>query len=72
MSADLNQRHIMRGVQCVCGQWWPDYVLRAGAALMECCGSTYQFTPMSEGAMLCLLHDATAERMTNDGKEPQA
>lgn len=68
MSAELNQRSILRGVQCVCGQWWPDYVLRAGAAVMECCGSTYQFTPMSEGAMLCLLHDNREPRTEN--REP--
>ena len=44
MSADLSQRGILRGVQCVCGQWWPDFV-RTGHALQlrtECCGALYQ------------------------------
>lgn len=60
MSDDLNQRRIMRGVQCVCGQWWPDYVLRGQTAIMECCGNTYQHASMSDHAsMLCLLHDNT-------------
>ena len=60
MSTELNQRAILRGVQCVCGQWWPDYVMRAETAIMECCGSTYQHASMSEGvSMLCLVNDNT-------------
>jgi len=53
MSADLNQRAILSGVQCVCGQWWPDYVMRGQTAIMECCGSSYQHASMSDhGSML--------------------
>lgn len=55
----LDNRRILRGVQCVCGQWWPDYVLRDGIAHMECCGSRYQLQS-GEGTLttLSLLEDA--------------
>jgi hypothetical protein len=68
---DLNQRSILRGVQCVCGQWWPDYVMQGSIAIMECCGSRYQHASMSnQGSMLCLIEDNTPEaRMKDEGTQ---
>lgn len=41
---DLDQRRILKGVQCICGQWWPDCVTTEHAEQFrtECCGSLYQ------------------------------
>lgn len=60
----LDNRGVLRGVQCVCGQWWPDFV-RTHHALQfrtECCGSLYQYQSASaQGGLstLSLLEDAT-------------
>lgn len=54
MSEALNLRAVMKGVQCVCGQWWPDYVMRGGLAHMECCGSVYEVRPATSGVVLSL------------------
>lgn len=45
-SSELNHRGILRGVQCVCGQWWPDFVRTESAMQFrtECCGALYQYT----------------------------
>lgn len=58
MSEALNQRAVMKGVQCVCGQWWPDYVMRGGLAHMECCGSVYEVRPATSGVVLSLRDEA--------------
>lgn len=62
MKESLNQRGILKGVQCVCGQWWPD-VVRAEFAnqfYTECCGALYLYTtgPKGEFTTLSLLRDA--------------
>jgi hypothetical protein len=41
----IGHRGILRGVKCVCGQWWPDFVRtpeHAEQFRTECCGSLYQ------------------------------
>ncbi len=40
----LDNRGVLRGVQCVCGQWWPDFVGTESARQFrtECCGALYQ------------------------------
>lgn len=55
-SRELNHRGIMKGVQCVCGQWWPDFVRTefANQFRTECCGAVYQFQG-SEGSEFCAL-----------------
>lgn len=63
MTGKLNQRGILKGVQCVCGQWWPDYVRTENANQFrtECCGSLYQYVASQRGEFttLALLQDAT-------------
>lgn len=62
MSGRLNQRGILKGVQCVCGQWWPDYVRTENANQFrtECCGSLYQYVASQRGEFttLSLLENA--------------
>jgi hypothetical protein len=71
MSTELNQRAILRGVQCVCGQWWPDYVMRGETAIMECCGSTYQHASMSDRvSMLCLIQSTVVPPLGGAGEVP--
>jgi hypothetical protein len=65
----LGNRGVLRGVQCVCGQWWPDFV-RTDHALQfrtECCGSLYQYQS-GPGSLttLSLVEDATQNRPSAD------
>lgn len=65
----LDNRGILRGVQCVCGQWWPDFVHTDHALQRrtECCGSLYQIMQGSgELRTLSLIEDGTQR------KEPQS
>jgi hypothetical protein len=62
MNGELALRAVLRGVQCVCEQWWPDYVMRGGLAHMECCGAVYEVRPSSAGVVLSLrdgMHGGT-------------
>lgn len=61
----LGNRGILRGVQCVCGQWWPDFQ-RHGVSnefITECCGSIYLYSATVSGhssfTTLSLLKDNT-------------
>lgn len=64
----MNLRGILRGVQCVCGQWWPDFKQRGASNEFqtECCGSLYLYSASvgNPGGLstLSLLHD---NRTTN-------
>jgi hypothetical protein len=66
MNADsLNQRGILKGVQCICGQWWPDFIRTDHAMQMrtECCGSLYQLmTGMGTHRTLSLIEDNFTKR----------
>lgn len=55
-SRDLNHRGILTGVQCVCGQWWPDFVRTelANQFRTECCGSVYHLQT-SDASDFCTL-----------------
>lgn len=62
----LNQRGILKGVQCICGQWWPDFVRTESAMQFrtECCGSLYGYTASATGEFctLSLIEDGRANR----------
>jgi hypothetical protein len=64
MSAEaLNQRGMLRGVQCVCGQWWPDFTVHGRERITECCGSVYIFQTGETGfATLSLVTNNTQRR----------
>lgn len=66
MTWKLNQRGILKGVQCVCGQWWPDFVRTENALQFrtECCGSLYQYvmSPQGQFTTLSLIENAVANR----------
>jgi hypothetical protein len=55
----LANRGILRGVECTCGQHWPDFVRTESARQVrtECCGALYQIQT-GEGSLvtLSLLH----------------
>lgn len=56
----LGHRGILRGVKCVCGQWWPDFVRTDHAEQFrtECCGSLYQLmSGQGELQTLSLVED---------------
>lgn len=63
----LNNRGILKGVQCVCGQWWPDYVQHgvSNEFITECCGSLYLYQPSDSKtgySTLSLIHDNFTKR----------
>lgn len=63
----LGNRGILRGVQCACGQWWPDFVPTEVESQVrtECCGALYQVQTGGGGLVtLSLLERAAGGGMT--------